>query len=191
MLFKQIHKDDPLLPAFMKECNENGFHNNTSIEKLKFDYFDNVYFFAGIEDNKIKVFSGVHEFDMDGERYWRCGFRGATVDTTKVISRNLRKSSLNTGITFYLQMLYIENIFGPSKFITTTNSPEDVDGAGRSHIVDRLLKRGLEGFTLIAENYEYLYKKQNLWLLDKSIWQHDFDKYHKGNHIINVPSIKI
>ena len=191
MLFRQIYKDDPLLPAFMEKCSKRGFDNNTSIEKLKFDYFDNVYFFAGIEDDAIKLFSGVHEFDMGGERYWRCGFRGATIDADQKMSRNLRKTSLNVGINYYIQMQYIESLHGPSNFVHTSNTLESIDGAGRSHAVDRLMKRGVEGITLLAEDFEYLYTKQNVWLLDKNVWKRDFNKYHKGNHIINVPSIKI
>lgn len=191
MLFRQIYKDDPLLPVFMEECRKRGFNNNTSIEKLKFNYFEHIFFFAGIEDGKIKLFSGVHEFDMDGERYWRCGFRGATIDADQKMSRNLRINSLNFGINYYIQMQYIENLRGPSNFVHTSNTPESIDGAGRSHAVDKLMKRGVEGVTLLKENFEYLYTKQNVWLLDKAVWKKDFDKYHKDNHTINVPSIKI
>lgn len=182
MLFRQIYKDDPLLPAFMEECSKRGFNNNTSIENLKFDYFEHIFFFAGIEDGKIKLFSGVHEFDMDGERYWRCGFRGATIDADQKMSRNLRKNSLNVGINYYIQMQYIESLHGPSKFVHTSNTPESIDGAGRSHAVDRLMKRGVEGITLLAEDFEYLYTKQNVWLLDKDVWYNDFDKYHRNYH---------
>ena len=46
MLFKQIHKDDPLLPAFMRECDDRGFANNVSVKSLKFDYFEHIFFFA-------------------------------------------------------------------------------------------------------------------------------------------------
>lgn len=191
MLFRQIYKDDPLLPAFMEVCSKRGFNNNTSIEKLKFDYFDNVYFFAGIENDAIKIFSGVHEFDIDGKRYWRCGFRGATVDADQKMSRNLRINSLNVGINYYIQMQYVENIHGPSKFVHTSNTPESIDGASRSHAVDRLMHRGISGITLLKSNYEYLYTKQNVWLLDKELWYNDFDKYHRDNHTIDVPSIKI
>jgi hypothetical protein len=182
MLFKQIYKDDPLLPAFMEECGKRGFYNNTSIEKLKFDYFDHVYFFAGIEDDAIKVFSGVHEFYVEGQTYWRCGFRGATIDADQKMSRNLRINSFNFGINYYLQMQYIESLHGLSNFVHTSNAPESVDGAGRSHAVDRLMKRGVEGVTLLEENFEYLYTKQNVWLLDKDVWKRDFDKYHRNHH---------
>ena len=68
MHWKQINKDDPLLPSFMEECAKKGFDNNTSIKKLKFDYFEHIQFFGGIEDNRIKVFSGVHEFYMDKKK---------------------------------------------------------------------------------------------------------------------------
>jgi hypothetical protein len=88
-------------------------------------------------------------------------------------------------------MQYIENLRGPSNFVHTSNTPESIDGAGRSHAVDKLMKRGVEGVTLLKENFEYLYTKQNVWLLDKAVWKKDFDKYHKDNHTINVPSIKI
>lgn len=182
MHFRRIYKDDPLLPSFMEECATKGFDNNTSIKNLKFDYFEHLQFFAGIEDNRIKVFSGVHEFYMDNKTYWRCGFRGATIDADQKVSRNLRLGSLNAGINYYLQMKHIDKLHGPSNFIHTSNRPESIDGAGRSHAVDKLMRRGIEGISLLKEDFEYLYTQQNVWLLDKEIWARDFEKYHKDNH---------
>lgn len=183
--FKRIYKNDPLLNDFIEECSIRQYKNNSSIELLKFDYFDYQAFFAGIVNDRIKIFSGVHNFDYNSSRYWRIGFRGVSLydETFKPItSSNWRKTSLNMGVNFYLQMKWVENNFGSSNFVMTSNDfHQSIDGAGKSHKVDKLAKFGrLSGCSLIYENIEYLYTIQNVWLLDKQQWYDDFDKFYKG-----------
>jgi hypothetical protein len=85
------------------------------------------------------------------------------------------------GVNFYLQMQWVEQNFGPSKFIMTSNDNlNSHDSAGSSHHVDRLAKNGhLSGCSLLHENIEYLHTKQNVWLLDKKHWYNDFDNFYK------------
>lgn len=186
MYFKQIYKDDPLLPEFIERCSREGYNNNSTLDKLKFDYFEHSAFFAGIEDNKIKVFSGVHNFDYDSKHYWRVGFRAATLydDTfTPKPSNNFRKISISAGVLFTLEMKWVEHNFGNSQYIMTSNdSQNDVDTAGRSHIVDTIAKRNrISGCTLLYEKITYLNTIQNVWLLDKDVWYNDYQKYYDGN----------
>lgn len=186
MYFKQIYKDDPLLPDFIERCITHGYNNNSTLDKIKFDYFEHSAFFASIEDNKIKVFSGVHNFDYNGERYWRLGFRAATLydDTFKLKpSNNFRKISLCAGVHFTLQMKWVEHYHGKSKFIMTSNdSKNSTDTAGRSHMVDVIAKRNrISGCTLLHEKINYLNTIQNVWLLDRDLWFSDYQKYYEGN----------
>lgn len=185
MYFKQIYKDDILLPDFIERCTREGYNNNSTLDKLKFDYFEHSAFFAGIEDNQIKVFSGVHNFDYDGKHYWRVGFRAATLydDTFKPKpSNNFRKISLSAGVLFTLEMKWVEHNFGNSQYIMTSNDSENVvDTAGRSHMVDAIAKRNrISGCTLLYEKINYLNTIQNVWLLDKDVWYKDYQKYYEG-----------
>ena len=168
----------------MDECSNRKFNNNKSISDLKFDYFEHSAFFALIHNNKIKLFSGVHNFDLNGVRYWRVGFRSVSLyDNTfkPVVSRNWRKASINIGALYALQMKWVEEQFGRAKFIVTSNVPgKSQDTAGASHSVDRALKNGIiTGTKLLFEDIEYLYTIQNVWQLDQDIWYEDFEKYHK------------
>jgi hypothetical protein len=184
MLYKQIFKDDPLLPAFVDACKINGFQNNSTIAAMKFNHFEHSAFFAGIDDGKIKAFGGVHNFDIDGIRLWRVGFRGVSLYDDKfvpVISKNWRKAGVNVGILFTLQMKWVELMFRDPAFVITTNDAESsIDMSGRSHDVDLLLKRKVEGFSLMYEKINYLNTIQNVWSLDKELWHSDFNKYYEG-----------
>lgn len=183
MHFKRIYKDDPLLDEFVTECQRRGFKNNSSIPLIKFDYFEHSAFFAGIHEGKIKVFSGVHNFDYNGERYWRVLFRGVTLydDIFKpVTSRNLRIASINVGVCTVLQMKWVEQNFSNPTFVMTSNDLlSSNDGAGRSHAVDRLAKANrISGCKLLFKEIVYLNTVQNVWLFDKNIWYQDFNDHY-------------
>lgn len=185
MIFKKINKDDILLNDFILECQKRGYYNNSSIEKIKFDYFEYSSFFGGVHEGKLKVFSGVHNFDFDNKRYWRVLFRGVTLydDAFKpVTSRNLRLASINFGICTTLQMKWIERNFSDPIFVMTSNDKENsIDTAGRSHAVDRLARAGLiTGCKPLFKNIEYLYTVQNVWEFNKNVWYDDFDKFYRN-----------
>lgn len=191
MYFKQIYKDDPLLPDFVERCLTHGYYNNSTIDKIKFDYFEHSAFFAGIEDNRIKVFSGVHNFEYDDKQYWRVGFRGVTLydDTFKPkISKNFRKASILCGVIFTMSMKWVEQNFGPNKYVVTSNDvQQSVDTAGRSHIFDYFVKRNrLSGCELLYEKITYLNTVQNVWQLDKDIWYDDYQKHYEGKTDVRV-----
>lgn len=188
MYFEQIYKDDTRLELFVQECEKRNLNNNKSIKDLKFNYFEHQAFFAGIHEDKIKLFGGVHNFDYNNTRYWRIGFRAVALydqNFKPFTSKNWRRVSLIMGVVFYLGMKWVESNFGPSRFIITTNdNQKSLDGAGSSHQVDRLAKLGvLSGCSLLYEEIEYLYTIQNVWELDKIHWYNDFDKFYKNKVI--------
>jgi len=184
MHYEEIFSDDPRLDPFLEECRKRGFENNASKKNLKFDYFEHSTFFAGIQDDKIKSFSGVHNFDFDGKRYWRLGFRGVSLydDVYRpVVSKNWRLASNTMGVIFPLCIRWVEERFGPSEFVLTSNSPGlSKDTAGRSHVVDRLAhKNRLTNAKLIYRDITYLHTVQNVWLLDKNVFLDDYLRYYK------------
>ena len=170
MYFDFIYPDDPRLPEFMYECDRLGYKNNTTIKDIKFDYFEHSAFFAGIDNDKIIYFSGVHNFDYDNTRYWRIGSRAVSrydIGTAKLmkpkLGRNMRLISPHCGIIFTLQMRWVEKQFGHSKFILTSNDPGTTDEvSGKSHIVDRFMRSNNTLGTLLYEKIQYLNTVQNV-----------------------------
>jgi hypothetical protein len=188
MYFQRIYSFDNRLLAFTEECNRRGIVNNSSIDAIQFHKYDNSAFFAGIQDEKIKVFSGVHEFFIFEKKYWRIGFRGVSLydnNFKPCFSKNYRLASLNMGVLIYFQMQWVEKNFGLSNFVITSNSLEKSKPSGKSHEVDRMSKSGLfSGMKLLYEDVTYAYTVQNIWLLDKQQWYNDFKKYYENKIII-------
>lgn len=189
MYITQLYKNDLRLEKFMNECRSRNFHNNSTIKDIKFDYFDYSAFFGLIYNDNIKLFSGVHNFDYNNERFWRVGFRSVSLYDNEFkprLSRHWRKSSINIGALYTLQMKWVEAQFGPSKFIVTSNVPgKSQDTAGASHLVDKALKNGrITGTRLLFEEIEYLYTIQNVWLLDQNFWYRDYEQYHKNIKVV-------
>lgn len=184
MIIKRIYEDDLLLRNYMIECSKRGFNNNTSTESLKFNYFETSAFFAAVENNKIRTLSGVHNFDYDNKRYYRVGFRAATIydETYKPkMTKNFYKSSLQFGVLFPIQMMWIlQNVDSDAQFVmTSTNPVSTIDTAGRSLVVDKVFRKGkILGASLLYENITYLYTLQDVWLLDKDMFLKNFEEIH-------------
>lgn len=184
MIIKRIYEDDLLLRNYMIECSKRGFNNNTSTESLKFNYFETSAFFAAVENNKIRTLSGVHNFDYDNKRYYRVGFRAATIydETYKPkMTKNFYKSSLQFGVLFPIQMMWIlKNVDSDAQFVmTSTNPVSTIDTAGRSLVVDKVFRKGkILGASLLYENITYLYTLQDVWLLDKDMFLKNFEEIH-------------
>lgn len=196
MNFKVIQKNDPLLKNFTDQCSKLGYENNSSIDKLKFDYFDFCRYIGGVEKNKIYLLSGVHNFDFDNQRFYRIGFRGVSLNPPNIpltLSSNYRISSLNVGVIFYLLMRLTESFFGSCKFIITTNDIElSHETAGKSHLSDKLFKSGrVSGLSLLYEKIEYLHTVQNVWLVNQEEWKKDFEYYHKNKAVLDSELKKI
>lgn len=178
MEIRQIFKDDPLLIEYMQECKERNFLNNTTLKDLKFDYFEQSAFFCLLVDGKIREFSGVHNFDIDGKRYYRIAFRSGSLrdkNYSPKTGKSMLTCSVVVGILSVVQIQYIENLYGPQDFVITTNI--DKTGAGRSHIVNRWYLEGKEPAIkkLLYEDVEYLYTRQNVWLVNKENVLKDYE----------------
>lgn len=192
MICKLITKDDPLLIPFIKECKRRGFNNNSSIEKMKFDFYDYCRFIAVVKDQEIVAISGVHKMHFNSQTFYRCGFRGVTLKPGQQVSRNYRKTSYNVGITWYLLMRLVlkEKCSNPTFIVTTNDYRDSVESAGGSHRADRFYKiHKPEGYALLYEKALYMHTVQNIWQLDFDVWKRDFYKYH-ATHISLDGSLK-
>lgn len=190
---KRIYSDDILLPKFMEECNKKGYKNNISISSIKFDYFEESAFFGLIETvankDRILTLSGIHNFDFDGQRHYRIGFRAAAIYVEggykPKFNKDFAKHSLQCGVLMANQIMFGMKKFinKNAKFIMTTNSPINQNEiAGKSFDFDYFARKNLmPGVTMLYENITYLNTVQNVWLIDKDVYINNFEKYHKEN----------
>lgn len=189
MYFQQIDKTDERLIPFIEECKSRNYNNNMSIKDMKFDYFEHSAFFAGIHDNKIKTLSGVHNFEFDGGTYWRVAFRAVSLYDSifkPKLSKNWRIASIHMGVGITLEMKWVNENFGPAKFIITSNDyNHSIEQSGSGHGVDKLFKtNNIPGVSLLYNNITYMNTIQNVWLLDQNKWYDDYDLHYKGKILI-------
>ena len=106
---KTIELDYPTqkLVDFTKKCNEKGFSNNSSLDKLKFDWcLDNggMWYVTIVNDEYISM-SGIHLF-LDG---YRCLFRSVQLEGIKNVGLNMQSTSYCWSQQLPLQIKYSGN----------------------------------------------------------------------------------
>jgi len=145
-----IEKDYALLKEYCNECEKLGYLNNSSIRRLNIDIFNNSLFLIGLENDKIVLFNGAHDLNITGTDYFRVGYRAATTIKTKALFNNHNKTPVTCGVA--LLMMQLSSKYDAKRFIFTTNSPlHSIDGAGKSHKMDKVLSR-TPGHSLIYKN---------------------------------------
>jgi hypothetical protein len=177
MILKQIYSDDPLLPEFMDACAAKGYNNNSSLKAMKFDHFEYSAFFAVIQNNKIKSVSGIHNFEYENQKYYRIGFRSVALYDQEFKfkpSKDLLKTSIQYGLMFPIQIIYAQKTFPKAPFVlTTNNSLNEYDNAGKSKIIDKKFRQSLHrlrGISILNENIYYLNTYQTLWSIDETFF---------------------
>lgn len=187
MILRQIFSDDPLLPNFCDECVSRGYYNNRSIKAMKFDHFEHSAFFAVIHDNKIKSISGVHNFEYEDKKYYRIGFRSVALYDNEFKfkpSKDLLKTSIQYGLMFPIQIMYAQKHFPKAPYVlTTNNSSNDKDTAGKSKVIDRKFKQSmhrLRGISVLYENIYYLNTYQTLWSIDENFFLSVYEENKKN-----------
>jgi hypothetical protein len=140
-----------LIEDFCKECDEYGYLNNSSIEKMKFggkyDLIDIPEFWGTMYNNKIVSVSGSHLWptNENNVKIMRCLFRSATLPDYTGLITGLSKNHMNS-IPFSMMLpLQINSGFkqGVDHFyITTSNKEHDASGKmKRTHRVMQLLAK--------------------------------------------------
>ena len=146
-------KNDIIL--FCIECKKLGYHNNESLEKMK---YDSAKWVGTFDDDLLISISGVrHEPEIENDAY-RVMFRGCTLPGyVRKISRNIEQSSYNwQHIKF--QVEYINSIADKCTFYMTSN----LKGGAKSH--------RLSNFMHNCKSVEYQGTK-NPFGVEQKIWK--------------------
>ena len=172
--YLDLNTDYDLLKAFTKRCGSISYINNSSINRLGLEKYNQSNFIVGIHDNQMLSFFGCHSMDYRSEYVWRVGYRAVNLDNT---------INLDTGgaISIALSMLWIRKTYGEHRYITTTNSPnKSIETAGKSHRMDKVFRRK-SYFTLLEENYYLNGTYKTIFEVDKEYIINNFNK-HKHLH---------
>lgn len=171
-----IEKDYFLLKEYCNECEKLGYLNNSSIRRLNLDIFNNSLFLIGLENNKIVLFNGAHDVNINGIDYFRVGYRGATIAKNQRVYRNVLM--YNGSAANFILMELLEKKYNAKNFIMTTNSKKySKDNPGKGHKADTILHK-TPGHKLLFKNVKVNHIVQNIWELDKDTYFKYFKKHH-------------
>lgn len=169
ILFRILQDDDrSKLQDFCDTCNVLGYYNNSSfkainLEKMKMPHGQ---FFVGYDLDKNIIFNlcGVHHMPELHKDAYRVFYRGATLPGYTTGEHSFRSSYQLTEI-LNMQIDFIKDVNPNADFYFTTNI-EKSSTNGKSqrmneNMVPRVARTGI--FTLVDDNFEYMYTKQKLW----------------------------
>jgi hypothetical protein len=188
LIFRQLESCDlPKLVEFCGKCKDLNFHNNTSLEVIKYEKMVMPFgkFFVGVDTEKDIIFSlaGVHRFPEVNENAWRCLFRGAQLPgyNTK-FSKNMFDIAYHFSYMLYLQIGFVRSIFPNSEFYITTNIDDNNNGfSGR---VNRIMMPHVEKtdiWKLYRSDVLVYNTLQNIWKINteeyftqRLLWQQSY-----------------
>jgi len=163
---KQLTGVTPELEQFCKDCSALGYHNNSSIKAMKFDWCiqeGGAWWATRNNNNKIIAVTGIHPW-LNG---WRALFRGAQISSRAGLSKHHMTSwGFHSHLPLQIEYArqnekYPENL---SIYITTNTETDNSGKMLRINKTFNLLQRqGLVDNLGRAEAYGVV---QNVWLLD-------------------------
>ena len=169
ILFRLLQDSDHnKLQEFCNRCDSLGYYNNSSfkainLEKMKMPHGQ---FFVGYDVDKDIIFNlcGVHSMKELNTNAYRVFYRGATLPGYTTGQHSFR-ASYQLMEVLNMQIDFIININPAAEFYFTTNI-EKSSTNGKSqrmneNMVPRVARTGI--FTLVDDNFEYMYTKQKLW----------------------------
>lgn len=157
-------KDRSLVEQF---CKDQNFSNNTSLDKMKWEWCLEVGSWTVATDNeKIVSIAGVHPLPEVSEHAYRCLFRGAQLPGyTLGTGRDIFKTGIQLSYLLDLQIRWaIEKNINADLYISTNIN----DDGGKSQrmnntIMPLLAKRGIWELDRQMELYNV---PQNLWRIN-------------------------
>jgi hypothetical protein len=156
----RIYKADSLVTDYIAECAQRGYHNNSSLAAMKWDWcLETGAWHATYVDGRIVSITGVHEF-QDGVRAL---FRGAQL-STRPINGLCRYQMQSWGIYAHLP-LQIEFAKGKPLYITTNISDDPSGRMNRIHKSFKVIEKS--GMISHVADEEIFNTQQSVWLLNK------------------------
>jgi len=174
---KIINSVTPELEQFTKDCEASGYHNNSSIKAMKFDWCiaEGGAWFATYDNNKIICVTGIHPW-LNG---WRALFRGAQIQARPGLSKH-HMSSYGFHSHLPLQIAWVkERERYPENLAIYITTNTETDNSGKMLRINKtfnLLQRvGLVDNLGRAEAYGVT---QNVWLLNVDKYTEIRSKYN-------------
>ena len=157
-------KDRSLVEQF---CKDQNFSNNTSLDKMKWEWCLEVgTWTVATDDGKIVSIAGVHPLPEVSEHAYRCLFRGAQLPGyTLGTGRDIFKTGIQLSYLLDLQIRWaMEKNINADLYISTNIN----DDGGKSQrmnntIMPLLAKRGIWELDRQMELYNV---PQNLWRIN-------------------------
>lgn len=161
--FKILTEQDiPQIQIFCKKCEDLGYENNSSLEKMK---FDKATFFGAFDNDTLFSLAGVERFPIVNDNSYRCLFRGAQLPGyTPKFSLNIFESGIHFSQFLYMQIKYIQQLDSNPEFYITANVNNPAAGkSNRMHktMMPRLSEKGY--WDLVNPNMIIYNTEQSLW----------------------------
>ena len=163
-------------------CNSQNFSNNTSLEKMKWQWcLDTGAWTVAIVDNKIVSIAGAHELPEVSPNAYRCLFRGAQLPGyTLMFSKNIFKTGIQLSYLLPLQMKWAKMQNEQAEFYLSSNVNNE--GGGKSHRWNKVLTK-----TLVSRNVLTLEKTIKLYNVQQYLWKINTTNYFKERSLsINI-----
>jgi len=157
-------KDRSLVEQF---CKDQNFSNNTSLDKMKWEWCLEVgTWTVATENGKIVSIAGVHPLPEVSEHAYRCLFRGAQLPGyTLGTGRDIFKTGIQLSYLLDLQIRWaIEKNINADLYISTNINDDGGKSQRMNNIIMPLLaKRGIWELDRQMELYNV---PQNLWRIN-------------------------
>ena len=154
-------------------CNSQNFSNNTSLEKMKWQWcLDTGAWTVAIVDNKIVSIAGIHSLPEVSINAYRCLFRGAQLPGYTLGSgRDFFKTGIHFGHMLPMQMEWALAQNPNAELYISTNVNNDGGKSKRANDVAAPLiaKRGVWHLEQTIELYN----------VPQSLWRINVSKYYE------------
>ena len=176
--------DTDILEDFCNKCAALGYTNNSSIDKLKFDYItenNGAYFYAFLNDTLVSL-AGCYHFPELGDSAYRFSYRGVQlpgVDTYQGLSKN-HFNSIPWRVLLNYQIKHGLDR-GATEFYTTTNIKDEF---GRVPKTDKMMHY------ISQKGIVALHDTINIFNIEQRVWKLNLEKYDASRAAANVYQIR-
>jgi hypothetical protein len=164
--FRSLSKNDR--DAVEEFCNSQNYSNNTSLEKMKWDWCP--FWCAAFDGDKIVSIAGAHELPEVSPNAYRLLFRGAQLPGyTLGVGRNIFKTGIHLSYLLPLQITWATRQNPNAELYITTNINNDGGKSKRMNdtMMPLLAKTGIWS----------LEQSMMLYYVPQRVWRINVDRY--------------
>ena len=176
--------DTDILEDFCNKCAALGYTNNSSIDKLKFDFVkenNGIYHYAFL-NNVLVSLAGCHHLPQVSDTAYRIAYRGVQlpgVDTYKGLSRN-HFNAIPWRVLLNYQIDHCQQI-GGTEFFTSTNVKDEF---GRIPKTNKMMQYISQKGIMIP------FGTINIFNTDQRLWKLNLEKYDQSRAAANCFQVR-